>query len=233
MARPIVSPHPSLTCPPRCTASAPSSPPFWFAPALGGDSISTTPSSNRNRGGPYLLDGQDPRKLGNEHQSIVPYGIFRAQDGYLIIGCASEPIWKKLCDVLDLQDMYQDPRYHTNRERVPRRDEVRERIEERLATRSAIDWCQLLEDADVPSGPIYSVPQMLHDDQMQARGFIVDQQHPVAGVLRTLACPIHLSDTPATYRLPSPTLGQHTDDILAELGYSPSDIVGLHDSKAV
>ena len=182
---------------------------------------------------PYLLDGKPPRKLGNDHQSIVPYGTFKAQDSYLIIGCASESIWKKLCDVLGLQDMCNDPRYCSNRERVLRRDEVRARVEERLATRPVAEWCRLLEDADVPNGPIYSVPQMLHDEQMQARDFIVEQQHPVAGTLRTLACPIRLSDTPATYRLPPPTLGQHTDDILAELGYSPSEITRLHDSQAV
>jgi len=182
---------------------------------------------------PYLLDGKAPRKLGNDHQSIVPYGTFRAQDGYLIIGCASEPIWKRLCQVLDLQDMYDDPRYRTNRERVSHRDEVRQRVEERLATRTVGEWRRLFEAADVPHGPIYSVPQMLHDEQMRARDFVVEQQHPVAGALRTLACPIHLSDTPATYRLPPPTLGQHTDDILAELGYSPQQIASLHDSEAV
>jgi len=182
---------------------------------------------------PYLLDGKPPRKLGNEHQSIVPYGTFRAQDGYLIIGCASESIWQKLCDVLGLQDMCRDPRYRTNRERVAHREEVKARVEERLGTRPAAEWCRLLEEADVPNGPIYSVPDMLHDEQMQARDFVVEQQHPVAGVLRTLACPIHLSDTPATYRLPPPTLGQHTDDILGELGYTPTEIGALHDSGAV
>lgn len=182
---------------------------------------------------PYLLDGDPPRKRGNDHQSIVPYGTFKAQDGYLIIGCASESIWKKLCEVLDLPDMYNDPRYCTNRERVSRRDEVRARLEERLATRPVAEWCSLLEEADVPNGPIYTVPQMLADEQMQARGFVVEQQHPVTGTLQTLSCPIRLSDTPATYRLPPPTLGQHTNDILAELGYSPSEIATLRDSRAV
>ena len=134
---------------------------------------------------PYLLDGDPPRKRGNDHQSIVPYGTFKAQDGYLIIGCASESIWKKLCEVLYLPDMYNDPRYCTNRERVSRRDEVRARLEERLATRPVAEWCRLLEEADVPNGPIYTVPQMLADEQMQARGFVVEQQHPVTGTLQT------------------------------------------------
>ena len=181
----------------------------------------------------YLLDGRQPRKLGNDHQSIVPYGAFRAQDGYLIIGCGSEALWQKLCSLLALEEMIQDPRYGSNRERVLRREEVRQRVEERLAMRPVAEWCEMLQQKEIPCGPIYSVPEMLEDEQMRARSFIMEQEHPAAGILRTLACPIHLSETPASYRLPPPLLGQHTDQVLAELGYSAEEVAHLRATRAV
>jgi len=181
----------------------------------------------------YLCSGQAPAKLGNDHPVIVPYGTFKAQDGYLIIGCATEGLWERLCELLEVTDLYDDPRYHLNRDRVVRRHEVRARLEERLATRPVAEWCRMLTEASIPNGPIYDVPQMLADEQMQVRHFVVEQEHPVAGTLRTLACPIHLSETPASYRLPPPLLGQHTDQVLVELGFSEGEIARLHQIGAV
>ncbi|MBC7237499.1 MAG: CoA transferase [Chloroflexi bacterium] len=181
----------------------------------------------------YFQTGERPKKLGNDHPSIVPYGTFRAQDGYLIIGCASESLWHKLCAILGLEQVRDDPRYCVNSERVQRRDEVRKILEERLAQRTVAEWCVELEAAQIPSGPIYDVPQMLADPHMEARGFIVKQEHPTAGTLRTLASPLHFSDTPVSYRLPPPLLGEHTDQVLRELGYSEEEIRRLHEGGAV
>jgi crotonobetainyl-CoA:carnitine CoA-transferase CaiB-like acyl-CoA transferase len=181
----------------------------------------------------YLLSGRPPAKLGNDHPFIVPYGTFKAKDGYLIIACASEALWARLCAVLGLEEIRDDPRYHINRERVVRRAEVRRIIEEKLAERNAAEWIELLEQAGVPAGPIYSIPEMLQDAHVRARGFVIEQAHPTVGTLRTLASPLHLNETPASYRLPPPLLGQHTDEILAELGFSADDIRNLRDTGAV
>jgi len=181
----------------------------------------------------YLLSGNPPPKLGNDHQSIVPYGTFRAQDGYLIIACASESLWQRLCDVLEMPEQRDDPRFAINRERVVRRDAMRDEIERRLAARPAADWLALLREAGIPCGPIYEVPEMLADPHMAARGFVVEQPHPTAGTLRTLASPLRLSDTPATYRRHPPLLGEHTEEVLGELGYSAEEIGRLREEGAV
>lgn len=181
----------------------------------------------------YLLSGHPPAKLGNDHPFIVPYGTFKAKDGYMIIACASEALWPRLCAVLGLEEIRDDPRYHINRERVVRRDEVRQIIEEKLAARNAAEWAQMLERVGVPAGPIYSIPEMLQDAHVRSRGFVVEQAHPTVGTLRTLASPLHLSDTPASYHLPPPLPGQHTDKVLAELGFSADDIRSLRDAGVV
>ncbi|MFH1086058.1 MAG: CaiB/BaiF CoA-transferase family protein, partial [Chloroflexota bacterium] len=181
----------------------------------------------------YLLNGHLPRKLGNEHPSIVPYGAFQAADGYMIIGCASESLWTSLCRVLDLGPVRDDPRFAINRDRVLNRAEINAIIEERLAAGSVAHWCAVLGKASIPSCPIYTIPEMLNDPQTVARGFVVAQEHPTAGTLRTLACPIHLSETPAELRLPPPLLGEHTDEVLRELGYRADESAAVHAGGAV
>lgn len=183
--------------------------------------------------GAYLVSGQPPKKLGNDHQSIVPYGTFRAQDGYLIIACATEALWERLCEVMEMPEVHCDPRFHVNRQRVVHREEMRRVMEERLAARPAAEWLERLQRAGVPCGPIYDIAQLLADEQTVARGFVVEQDHPTVGTLHTLASPLHLSDTPATYRRHPPLLGEHTDEVLGELGYSAEEITTLHAEGAV
>jgi len=181
----------------------------------------------------YLQTGKGPGRLGNDHPFIVPYGAFKARDGYMIIACGSESLWARLCAALDLGPARDDPRYRTNRERVARRDEVRQLVEARLVQRDVSAWCALLDTAGVPACPIHGISDMLADPQMAERGFLIEQQHPTAGLLHLLASPLHLSQTPATYRLPPPLLGQHTDDVLSEVGFSQAEIEALHAGGAV
>ncbi|MGM0401933.1 MAG: CaiB/BaiF CoA transferase family protein [Chloroflexota bacterium] len=181
----------------------------------------------------YFMSDETPERIGNDHPAIAPYGAFKAKDGYLIIACGTEAIWQRLCSVLGLEEMMQDPRYRRNRDRVERREEVTERIEGQLADETVDEVCRALEEANIPSGPIYNVPDMLQDEHMQARGFVIEQDHPVAGTIQSLACPIHLSKTSATYRLPPPLLGQHTDEVLEELGYTQDEIEAMHEEGAV
>jgi crotonobetainyl-CoA:carnitine CoA-transferase CaiB-like acyl-CoA transferase len=181
----------------------------------------------------YLMSGRAPGKLENDHPYIVPYGAFKARDGYFIIGCGSEPLWAALCQVLGLEGVRDDPRFCSNRERVLHRAEVRQLLEAKLAERGVDEWCALFDQAEIPAGPINGIPEMLQDRQMRGRGFVVEQDHPTLGALQLLASPLHLSDTPATYRRPPPLLGQHTDEVLAELGYSQAETGELHARGAV
>ena len=181
----------------------------------------------------YLMKREPPVKLGNDHLSISPYGAFEASDGYLIIGCGGESLWHSLCDVLEMPEVRDDPRFCINRERVKQRDELRKILNRKLSARTVAEWCQLLSEASIPSGPIYDVPQMLADEHLTARGFVVEQEHPTVGTLRTLSSPLHLSATPASYRVPPPLLGQQTDEILAELGYDDDRIAAFHAQGAI
>jgi len=181
----------------------------------------------------YLMSARAPGRLANDHAFIVPYGAFKAKDDYFIIGCGSESLWARLCQLLGLEGARDDSRFCTNRERVVHREEVRQLLEAKLAERNAADWCALLGKNEIPSGPICGIAEMLSDAQMQARGFVVEQPYPSASVLRLLASPLHLSETPATYHLPPPLLGEHTDQVLTELGYPQAEIADLRARGAV
>jgi formyl-CoA transferase/CoA:oxalate CoA-transferase len=183
--------------------------------------------------GIYFATGQAPARMGNRHPTIVPYECFRASDGDFVIACGNDAIWRRLCAVLGLDALAEDPRFATNRDRVVNQEALRPRLQEVLATRTRSEWVCALRRAGVPCGSVRSIDEVLSDPQLEARGMIADLPHPTLGAVRVIGSPVQLSDTPAYLRSAPPTLGQHTSAVLSELGYDRQAVDALRASGAI
>ncbi len=167
-----------------------------------------------NLGAACLASGRVPGRMGNAHQAIVPYQVFRASDGHLIVAVGNDGQFARFCEVAGLASLAADPRYATNPARVAHRGELVATIAERLATRPAAQWLAALEAAQVPCGPINDLAQVFADPQVVHRGMVATLPHPLAGEVRVVANPVRFSATPARSDIAPPCLGQHTDEIL-------------------
>ncbi|MDM4767972.1 CaiB/BaiF CoA-transferase family protein [Pelomonas sp. SE-A7] len=185
-----------------------------------------------NLGSNYLCTGQPPGRMGNAHQNIVPYQVFEAADGYLILAVGNDGQFAKFCEIAG-RDWAQDPRFARNADRVRHRALLVPEIETVVKTRPRADWLAALEAAKVPCGAINDIAEALADPQAQARGMTVAMEHPLSDGLRLVASPLKLSATPVQYRHAPPLLGQHTDELLAEFGLSEAEIETLKQKKAV
>ena len=179
--------------------------------------------------GSYFATGERPPKLGNKHPTITPYQPFQAEDGrWIIVAAGSERLWQKFCQVVGAEDTLQrHPLYATNALRNQNRPSLLPILDEIMAQRPAEEWLALLNAAEIPCGPIHAIEDALNDPHVQARRQIVQLEHPTAGLIRSLAFPVHFSDTAVSYRLPPPRLGEHTQAVLGELGYGAEEIARL------
>ncbi len=175
-----------------------------------------------NIGSNYLNAKALPRRWGNAHPSIVPYQMFRAADAkYFVVGVGTEPLWKKFMRALDAEaTLGADPRFVNNALRTANRTELLATLQRKFDQEAASVWVERFASTGVPSALINSVPEALNDAQTQARGLIVQLEHPSLGMARSIANPIKFSDTPVSYRLPPPLLGEHTAEILQSLGFA-------------
>jgi crotonobetainyl-CoA:carnitine CoA-transferase CaiB-like acyl-CoA transferase len=182
----------------------------------------------------YFASGEAPRRMGNAHQNIVPYHVFRASDGFLIVAVGNDSQFAKFCEVLGVPEWPRDARFATNPERVRHRDLLVGMIAERMAARPAREWLALLEPSGVPCGPINDLAQVFSDPQVRHRRMEVRAPHPAAGEVRMVANPVKFSATPVAHDTPPPLLGEHTGSVLSSvLGMDSGDVARLREEGIV
>ncbi len=183
--------------------------------------------------GIYFATGAAPGRLGNRHPTITPYESLETADGELVVAVGNDQLWRTFCGVLGADDLADDPRFRTNKDRVAARETLRPMLVERLRARPAAEWLADLKAAGVPCGGVRDLEQVFTDPQVLERAMVVALDHPVAGAIRQLGVPVKLGGTPGAVRTPPPTLGQHTAAILGELGIGDAEAARLRAAGAI
>jgi crotonobetainyl-CoA:carnitine CoA-transferase CaiB-like acyl-CoA transferase len=176
----------------------------------------------------YLLAGEVPGQAGNYHPISDPTGVYRASDGTLIIQAGGQTMFHRLCGALDAAELREDPRFTRAADRLKHRPELTLEIEKRLASRTAAEWVEILTQAGVPAGPVLNVEQCFANEQVQTLPVVAEVDHPVLGHQRLVGPGVNMERTPTGICSASPEFGQHTDEVLQELGFGAEDIARLH-----
>jgi crotonobetainyl-CoA:carnitine CoA-transferase CaiB-like acyl-CoA transferase len=181
----------------------------------------------------YLTTGAASRRVGNQHATIAPYDTFPAADGDFFLAVGNDEQFRRFCDVAGVKDLLQDPRFATNPARVVHAAALRSRLVPLLQARTRNQWIGALKAAGVPCGDVREVPEVMSDPHVLARRMIEAVDHAALGQIKVLGVPIKLSDTPGSVRTAPPTLGQHTEQVLRELDFSPAAIDELRRRKVI
>jgi len=172
----------------------------------------------------YFGTDRRPEPQGNDHAMMSPYGTFKTKDGYMNIAAGNQAMWERLAKTLGLDHLIQEKRFLTVADRVVNRPELTRLLEEKLVERTSKEWEAILDKAGVANGPILYIDEVFQDPQVLHQQMLLEMDHPTVGKMKTLGFPAKLSRTPGHLELPPPLKGQHTEEVLKDLGYSPQDI---------
>ncbi|MEM1299003.1 MAG: CoA transferase [Pseudomonadota bacterium] len=181
----------------------------------------------------YLVEGEAPPQAGNDHPYSTPMGVIATQDGYINLGVGAEGQWLSLCTAIGREDLTDHPDFATMELRFENRPACWAALKPIFAARSTAEWMKILETHSVPAGPIYNVDEVFEDPQVQHSGIVQCVDHHARGEVKLIGQPVTLSRTPARLETASPDAGEHTNEVLAEFGFSPEEISGLRDADAI
>ncbi len=180
-----------------------------------------------------LLSGRVPRRTGNAHPNIQPQKVYSCRDGDIILVVGNDGQFASLCNVLGIPELSLDNRFRINGARVRNQAVLQPLLERAFLTRDRHDWLELLAEAGVPAGPINTIPEALDEPQVRHRGMVRDYQHPAAESVRLVMSPFRFDRQPTNNDRPPPLIGQHTADVLGEIGFAPQDITELRQQGVI
>ena len=181
----------------------------------------------------YLMKGEVPPQVGNDHPTSMPTSAYRTKDGHINVAASGEGMWAKLCKVIAREDLLESPDFKGLQKRAENRKKLNAAIDEALQKKTSAEWIEILNRVGVPCGPIYNVGEVFSDPQVQHLAAATEVEHPKLGRFKVLAQPARLSRTPGKVVAPTPEVGEHTDEVLRELKYTPEEIDKLRKGGVV
>lgn len=181
----------------------------------------------------YFATGENPKRMGTRHPSLMPYQAFETVDSHIVVGVVSEHIWPKFCRAIDREEWIDDERYATFSDRVENRAELDPVLDEMFAERTTDEWMTILKAEDVPCTPVRDVETLVNDPHIETRGMIAEMEHPDLGTLKSPANPVNFGSLETDAESPPPRLGEHTREVLAELGYDEEELERLQENDVI